>query len=78
MDSELETMRVADYVFAGVRLEATCQGCGRRRVIYGGVLPRNFTPETRIKPPMLEAFAQRFVCGNCGTRGPVLRLGRFD
>jgi hypothetical protein len=77
VDPDLEVMRVADFVFEGVGLEATCRQCGRRRVIHGGILPRSFTPETRIKQPMLDEFAKRFVCGNCGARGPELRLGRF-
>jgi len=74
MSDDFSSIPVKDFATLGIELKVTCRTCGRSRIIYGGVLPRNFAPEDRLHQHQLNQFARRFVCGGCEGRWPKAEL----
>jgi hypothetical protein len=65
---------IKDFVKCGIELRASCRSCERSRIIHGGLLQRNFAPDTSIHPHALNQFGKRLKCGNCGAHWPKLEL----
>lgn len=76
LPSDVGPLKVEDLVFRGIVPLVTCGGCGRQRLIHGGLLQRRLTPTTTANnPAILAGLARNLRCSACGHRGGTLELG---